>query len=146
MSSKVDFVLKENVALKNKIISISNDLNVCLKKNEVLKNNIDAHVCHAPSSSHVACTSSLIENDICMLKKSVDYLGSTLSQCVVGHTRLESLFRKKQVPSIHAHPPRHTHAPHEPITPCMLMCTLVHIVDVRATLLNFALIEYMFQI
>ena len=36
MSMEVDFVLKENVALKNKIISISNDLNVCLEKNIVL--------------------------------------------------------------------------------------------------------------
>ena len=32
------------------------------------------------------------------------------------------------------------------ITPCMLMCTLVHIVDVRATLLNFVMIEYMMLI
>ena len=28
-------------------------------------------------------------------------------------------------------------------TLCMLMCTLVHIMDVRATLLSFAMIEYM---
>ena len=47
-----------------------------------------------------------------MLKKSVDYLGSTLSHCVSSHTRLESMFRKKQIPSLHAHHPRHTHAPH----------------------------------
>ena len=46
LSSKIDFILKENVALKNKIISISNDLNVCLDKNIVLQNKIDAHVCH----------------------------------------------------------------------------------------------------
>ena len=39
-------------------------------------------------------------------------LGSTLSHCAKNHTRLESLFRKKQVPSLHAHHPRHTHAPH----------------------------------
>ena len=32
------------------------------------------------------------------------------------------------------------------ITPCMLMCTLVHIVDVRATLLDFAMIVYMMKI
>jgi len=47
-----------------------------------------------------------------MLKKNVDCLGSTLSQCVVSHTRLESLFQKKQVPSMHAHSPRHTHVTH----------------------------------
>ena len=114
LSSKVDFVLKENVALKNKIISISNDLNVCLKKNDCLQNKIDAHVCHAriasPSSSNACHTSSLINNDISMLKKNMDCLGSTLSHCVLSHTRLESLFRKKQVPIMHAHHPRHTHA------------------------------------
>ena len=47
-----------------------------------------------------------------MLKKSVVCLGFTLSQCAKSHTRLESLFRTKQVPSMHAHHPRHTHAPH----------------------------------
>ena len=31
----------------------------------------------------------------------------------MNHSRLETLVRKKQVPStMHAHPPRHTHAPH----------------------------------
>ena len=42
----------------------------------------------------------------------MDCLGSTLSQCAKSHTRMESLFRKKQVPIMHAHPSRHTHAPH----------------------------------
>ena len=117
LSSKVDFVLKENVALKNKITSISKDLDVCLKKNEFLQNKIDSHVCHARVVSHtspIACStlSSSVKNDINILKKSMDCLGSTLSQCVVGYTRLESLFRKKQISSFHAHPPRHTHAPH----------------------------------
>ena len=32
------------------------------------------------------------------------------------------------------------------ITQCMLMCTLVHIVDVRATFQNFVMIRYMIQI
>ena len=35
-----------------------------------------------------------------------------MSQCAMNHTRLESLVQKKQVPSFHAHPPWHTHAPH----------------------------------
>ena len=48
-----------------------------------------------------------------MLKKKVDCLGSTMSQCAMNHSRLESLVRKKQVPTfMHAHPSRHTHAPH----------------------------------
>ena len=53
-----------------------------------------------------------IENDICMLKKSVDYLGSTLSQCAMNHMRLESMFRKKHAPHMYAHKTRHTHAHH----------------------------------
>ena len=76
------------------------------------------HVCHAtiisPSSVPIACStsSSKVENDITMLKKSVDCLGSTLSQCVMNHTRLESMFRKKYVPPMHAHKSWHTHALH----------------------------------
>jgi len=117
LSSRVDFVLKENVVLKNKIISISNDLNVCLEKNIVLQNKIDSHVCHArvvsPKSPIACSTSSMLENDINLLKKKMDCLGSTMSQCAMNHSRLETLVRKKQVPtSMHAHPPRHTHAPH----------------------------------
>ena len=46
------------------------------------------------------------------MKKSVDCLGSTLSQCALDHKRLETLVRNKQVPSLHAHPSRHTHASH----------------------------------
>ena len=78
---------------------------------------MSSHVCHARVVSHtspIAChTSSSINNDISMLKKKVDCLGSTMSQCAMNHTRLETLLRKKQVPSfMHAHPSRHTHAPH----------------------------------
>ena len=42
----------------------------------------------------------------------MDCLSSTLSHCALNHTRLESLFRKKQILSMHAHKPRHTHASH----------------------------------
>ena len=81
-----------------------------------MKNDLDTHVCHASvassSSSPIACTSSIIENDISMLKKNVDCLGSTLSHCALNHSRLEPMFRKKQVPSLHAHHTRHTHASH----------------------------------
>jgi len=46
-----------------------------------LKNNLSSHVCHAsPSSISIAfSTSSNIENDINMLKKNVNCLGTTLS-------------------------------------------------------------------
>ena len=88
-----------------------------LKKNESLKIDIVSHVCHASVASPslpIACStlSSSIKNDINVLKKSVDCLGSTLSHCALNHIRLESMFRKKQVPLMHAHKPRHTHALH----------------------------------
>ena len=47
-----------------------------------------------------------------MLKKSVVFLGSTLSQCAMKHTRLESIFHKKHAPHMHAHHKWHTHAHH----------------------------------
>ena len=80
LTLKLDFIVKENESLKNKIISISKDLDLISNKNKFLKNDLDSHVCHAniasPSSISIACTSSsMIENDICMLKKSVDCLG-----------------------------------------------------------------------
>ena len=88
LSSKIEFVVKENNSLKIKIDSISKDLEICLKKNESLKIDIDSHVCHASvassSSTPIACStlSSSIEKDINVLKKSVECLGSTLSQCL----------------------------------------------------------------
>ena len=108
LTSKFDFVLKENNSLKNKIDLISQELKECLKKNISLQNDFDTHVCHASVASHssspIACTSSSnIENDISMLKKSVDCVGSILSHCALNHTRLKSMFRKKQVPLMYAH-------------------------------------------
>ena len=97
--------------MKNKIDLISQELKDCLKKNVSLKNDLDTHVCHAsvasPSSSHITCStlSLSIENDINILKKSVDCLGSTLSHYAMNHTRLESMFRKKQIPPMYAHKP-----------------------------------------
>ena len=77
-------------------------------------------------------------------EKNVDCLGSTLSQCAMNYTRLESMFNKKHAPHIYEHKPRHTHAHHAHTHDFMyLMCTLVHIVDVRATLQNFILKELM---
>ena len=91
LSSKLDFVLIEKESLKNKIVLISNKLDLISKKNISLKNNIDSHVCHAsPPSIPIACfSSSHVENDINILKKNVDCLGSTLSQCAMNHTQLE---------------------------------------------------------
>ena len=90
LSSKLDFVLKDNLALKNEIDFITKELDLVLKKNESLKIDIDSHVCHASIASSsctpIACStlSSTIENDINILKKSVDCLGSTLSHCAMN--------------------------------------------------------------
>ena len=122
-------------------------------ENISLKNDLDTHVCHASVASPFSVSlaystsSSPIENNICNLKKSVDCLGSTLSQCALNHSRLESMFRKNKFHlCMHTNHGIHMLLTFTLTTLCMLMCTLVHIVDVRATLLNFALIELMFQI
>ena len=82
-----------------------------------------------------------------MLKKSVDYLGSTLSQCAMDHKKLESIFRKKHAPHVHVHIRGiHMLLMFTHMTLGMLMFTLVHIVDERASLQNFALIKLMTQI
>jgi len=59
--------------------------------------------------SHAIITTSFDENEICVLKKSIDVLGSILSQRAFDHYRLEFMFHKKQIPYIHAHT---SHAPH----------------------------------
>jgi len=88
--------------LKNKIVLISKELEFASNENISLKNDLASHSCHGsiviPSiDKHIACStsSSSINNDICMLKKSVDCLGSTLSQCAMDYKKLKSMFRKK---------------------------------------------------
>ena len=60
LSSKLDFTFKDNLVLKNKIDSITKELDLVLKKNESLKIDIDSHVCHASvastSCSPIACS------------------------------------------------------------------------------------------
>ena len=107
-----------------------------------MKNDLDSHVCYAsvasPSSLPIACTSFIIENDINNLKKSVDCLGSTLSHCALNHSRLESMFRKKQVLlCMRTNHGIHMLLTYTPITQCMLMCTLVHICGRKGHLAKF---------
>ena len=77
----------------------------------------------------------------------MDCLGSTLSHCVLSHTRLESLFQKKQVPSMHAHKPQHTHTSHVHTHNTMYahvyICTHC---GRKGHLAKFTLIELMIQI
>ena len=69
--------------------------------------------------SHVS--SSKIDIDICIVKKKFDCSGSTFSQCAFKHNKLESMFRKKQVPHMHADPTRHTSHAHHTHTQTTLM-------------------------
>ena len=47
LSSKVEFVLRNNDSLEREIDFISKELEICLNKNKSLKNDIASHVCHA---------------------------------------------------------------------------------------------------
>ena len=63
------------------------------------------------------------------------------------HKRLESIFQKKHTRiCMHTHHGIHMLLMFTHMTPCMLVCTLVHIVDVWVTLQNFVMIEYIIQI
>ena len=126
LSSKLDFVIKEN---EIKIASISKDLNLFSKKNTTLQNDIDSHVCHAsvvsPSRVSIACTSSIIKNDICLLKKNVDYLSSTWAN-VPWTTHVWNLCftRNKFLLCMHTNHGIHMLPMFIHTTLCMLMCTL----------------------
>ena len=84
--------MNENNSLKRKICEKEKDF--VSKKNN---NNdfLSHHALHATT------------NEINVLKNKMDCLSSTLSKCAFNHSRLESMFSKKQTPHIHAH---HHHA------------------------------------
>ena len=71
------------------------------------KKIVDSHSCHV---NNVA--SSFDKNEIHVLKKRIDCLSSNLSNCAFNHNRLGSMFRKKQIPHVHAQTPRHKYALH----------------------------------
>ena len=152
---KTCICFKRKWFLKNKIDLISKDLEVCLNENKSLKKDLDTHVCHASvassSSTSIACStlSSSIKNDINVLKKTVDCLGSTLSHCAMNHTSLESMFRKNHAPHMHAHHSWHTHAhyshTHDSMHAKVYTCThcdraghLAKFCYVRLNAINFA--------
>ena len=67
------------------------------------KRIIDSHSCHALHAT-------INKNEIQVLKNRRNYLRSTLSYCIFNHSKLETLFQKKQAPHVHAHNPRYTYA------------------------------------
>ena len=92
-----EIALDENNSLKRKVISKEKE-NVSKKK----KNN-DSH-------SHHAFHATINKNEIQVLKNRINCLSSTLSNCAFNHSKLETLFSKKQAPHVHAHHPRNTYA------------------------------------
>ena len=53
LSSKLDFVVKENQSLKNKIASISKELDLISNENKSLKHDLNSHFCHAYIDHHL---------------------------------------------------------------------------------------------
>jgi len=85
-------VLQENNSLKRKFVEKEKDfVSQKKKKNDFISH----HALHATTS------------EINVLKNKMNDLSSTLSSCAFNHSRLESMFSKKQTPNIHAH---HNHA------------------------------------
>ena len=104
ISKEKDIALNENKSLKKKIVSKEKE------KISKKKNNFDSHSFHVSHVNNVA--PPIDKNEIHVLNKRIDCLGSTLSQCAFNHSKLESLFRKKQVSHTHAHTPWHAHTHH----------------------------------
>ena len=117
MEKEKEIILNENKSMKKK--------SVLKEKENISKKNKD-FVFHVSSSK--------IDNDICIMKKNIYYLGSTLSQCAFNHNILESMFRKKQISHAHAQTLRHSYAlhAHSHTIICMLECTNVHIAAAKA--------------
>jgi len=138
LENKMACLEKENEDLKNENISLMSKLNVLCEGNMILKNKIDLvekqkedvfqenkslkrKICEkekdfvsqkkkkSDSISHHASHAHIDQNEIKNLKNKIDNLSSNLSSCAFNHTRLESLFQKKQVPHTHAHS-HHAHA------------------------------------
>ena len=74
------------------------------------KKIVDSHSCQATNDHCHIFHATIDKNEIHVLKNRIDFLSSTFSNCAFNHSRLESLFQKKQVPRVHAHHPQHAYA------------------------------------
>jgi len=86
-------VLQENNSLKRKFIEKEKEF---VSKKNKKNDSLSHHALHATTT-----------NEINVLKNKISNLSSTLSTCAFNHSKLESLFSKKQAPHVHAH---HHHA------------------------------------
>ena len=115
--------------MKKKIVLISKELECISLEKVSLKNAFDSHVCHTSIASsscdkHITYSTTSIENDVCDLKKNVDYLGSTLSQCAwtihVWNLSFERNILYIFMNTLH----QHTHAhPHDFMYANLYTCT-----------------------
>ena len=85
MEKEKKIILEENNSLKRKFVSKEKE-NISKKKKTVDSHNDPCHALHA----------TIDKNDIQVLKNRINCLSSTLSNCVFNHSRLETLFQKKQ--------------------------------------------------
>ena len=109
--SKLNDLCEGNTTLKNKIALVEKQKEVVFQENKSLKRKfvekekekdfVSKKKKKNDSLSHHALHATT--NEINVLKNKMNNLSSTLSSCAFNHTRLESLFQKKQVPHVHAH-------------------------------------------
>jgi len=148
-SSKLSIISKENEFLKNQVVLISKQKETILNENGLLKKKIVLNRKEKISKkkknfvSHAHVYSFKIENDIFIVKKKIDCLSSTLSQCTFNHNKLESMFCEKYVPYVHAHHPwrtPHVHHDHTHSYMYARVYTCTHC-GRKDILQNFALID-----
>ena len=104
--------------MKNKIILVEKQKEVAFNENNSLKRkivekekeNFSKKTKKNDSISHHALHATT--NEIKVLKNKINSLSSTLSSCAFNHTRLESLFSKKQTPHAYAHHHAYAHFAH----------------------------------
>ena len=92
MEKQKEIVFQENISLKRKFVEKEKEF---VSKKKKKNDSISHHALHATT------------NEIKDLKNKMDGLSSSLNSCAFNHSRLKSMFSKKQAPHIHAH---HNHA------------------------------------
>ena len=81
-----------------------------MKRKIVEKEKVNVSKKKKKNDSHHALHATINQHEIKNLKNKINCLSSTLSKCAFNHSRLESLFSKKQTPHVHAHHPHHAYA------------------------------------
>ena len=108
--SKLNDLCEGNTTLKDKIILVEKQKEIVLQENTSLKKKIFEKEKEKEkvskkkkndSISHLSLHATIDDSEIEFLKNKIDSLSSTLSSCAFNHSRLESMFSKKQTQHIH---------------------------------------------